>query len=47
MKFGEFSEKAFAMLLQDPIELKTMKVAEELMRRDKKRRQKQKKIRKT
>lgn len=43
MKFGEFSEKVFAMFFQEPDDLKTMKMAEDLINMEKKQR-KQKKI---
>lgn len=43
IKFGEFSDQAFAILLQDPDELKTMKMAENFINQERKR-HKQKKI---
>lgn len=44
MKFGEFSEKIFAMFVQDPDDMKTMKMAEDLINMEKKQMQRRKKI---
>ncbi|XP_067928132.1 polycystin-2-like [Watersipora subatra] len=42
VKFGEFSERVFGMFLQDPDDMKTMKMAEDLITREKKMKQRKK-----
>lgn len=42
MKFGQFSERVFGMFLQDPDDMKTMKIAEGLMSEAKKLKQRKK-----
>lgn len=42
MKFGEFSERVFGMFLQDPDDMKTMKIAEDLINYEKKLKQRKK-----
>jgi len=44
MKFGEFSERVFGMFLQDPDDIKTMKMAENMVSYERKLRSKKKKI---
>ena len=44
MKFGEFSERVFGMFLQDPDDIKTLKMAENMVSYERKLRSKKKKI---
>lgn len=42
VKFGEFSERVFGMFLQDPDDIKTMKMADHIISYEKKLKQKKK-----
>lgn len=44
MKFGEFSEKVFGMFLTDPEDIKTLKMAENMVNYERKLKSKKKKI---